>query len=92
MNRLAEHSGVIVVKKGKLYVLRGRKLNRNGDGKRPLSAKRCLARMVTVAQFGKKSGGWGMTRDEIRDVIRLTDIDAHGTKAHEEQAIREVLS
>ena len=91
MERLAAHMpGVVIEPCGaRLYVLRG---CNTSSIDRPLNAKRCLARLVTIALWHADFRGWGMTRKEIRDVIRLTKVTAHGTAAHEEQSIRDVLT
>ena len=88
MQRMAEHVGATVEKVPGGYQLL------NGDGwlDRPKSAKKTLAKLVTIAQFKVVSGGQGMTRAEVRDVIRLTRVTAHGTVGHEEESIREVLT
>lgn len=92
MERLAAHAGVGIAKKGKLYKLYGGPIRHHLSVDRPRNAKKCLARMVTVDQWSKRFGGWGMEPTEVRDVIRLTRIDSYGTVGHEEEAIRRVLS
>ena len=92
MERLAEHGNVSVEKVpgGYLMFRGGSKVG--GSYASPINAKRSLARLVTTAQFNIASGGWGMTREQIREVVRLTYITSRGTSAHEEQSIREVLT
>lgn len=58
----------------------------------PALRDRGLIEYCRVAQYPRTSGGWGMERGQIRDVIRLTYINSFGTVAHEEQSIQEVLS
>ena len=95
LERLAEHGNKEVRKVDHGYVLFHRDPRGNirfSPGSTPLSAKRSLAHLVYVAQWGHKCGGLSMTRAEVRDVIRLTRITSHGLVAHQEQTIREVLS
>lgn len=62
----------------------GRMFERTG------SAKRCLAYLVEVAQFRPESGGAGLTREQVRDIIRLDTITDHGMPGHEWQTVRAV--
>ncbi len=95
LERLAEHGGVEVAKAAGGYILYVGGTHRRvrfSPTSIPISAKRCLARLVLVAQWGHRAGGWGMKRDAIRDIVRLTHITSHGLVAHQEQTIREVLT
>ncbi len=88
MQRMAEHVGAQVTKVPGGYNL----INSDGWRDRPRNAKKTLAKLVMIAQFRVVSGGQGMSRSEVRDVIRLSRVTPRGTVAHEEEAIREVLS
>ncbi len=96
LERLAEHGGVEVAKAaGGGYIMyhKGTRARvRFSPTSAPMSAKKCLARLVLTAQWGHRCGGWSMDRDKVRDVIRLTRITSHGLVAHQEQTIREVLT
>ena len=92
LDRLAEHGGVHIDKVVGGYLMFRGGSRFGGAYAPPLSVKRSLARLVITSQFRLASGGWGMTRSEVREVIRLTRVTSRGTVAHEEEAIREVLS
>lgn len=83
MHRLASHLNVALTSEGKQYRLRVRDLYDRGG-----SAKRVLAWLVEAAQFPTTSGGYGLTREEVREIIRLDNIDEHGLKGHEYSAIK----
>ncbi len=92
LDRLAEHGTVSVEKVSGGYLMYRGGSPVGGSYARPISAKRSLSLLVRMAQYTIATGGQGMTRSEVRDVIRLTRVTAHGTVGHEKEAIREVLT
>lgn len=87
LERLAELMVVKVSKVGpRKYLL-------HVDDGYPLSAKRCLAKLVRLAQYSEEHGGHGMSKDDVRDVIRLIGpLNTTGLSGPEADEINMVLT
>lgn len=86
MRRMADRMGLEVVKTS------GAKYRIPGIVDHPINAKRCLARMVRLAQFSAVAGGLGLKRDQVREAIKLTAIASYGMPGPEADEVFMVLT